>query len=92
MLMHKIHSLSSFELNICRFSMALFMQQTYCSIALQCIIINDTTDKAYLHGYSDTRSDFEAAIYKLARRPSQGVLHLGKFLEPKDEIAGRGCC
>ena len=45
-----------------------------------------------------TRSDtwilgvncIEAA--KPASWPSLGLHHLGKFLEPSDEIAGRGCC
>ena len=40
-------------------------------------------------GYLDTWSGFEAA--KTAPWPSQGLHHCGKFLEPSDEWAGRGC-
>ena len=45
----------------------------------------------YVHnGYLDTWSGFEAA--KTAPWPSRGLHHFGKFLEPSDEWAGRGCC
>ena len=37
----------------------------------------------------DTWSGFEAA--KTAPLPSWGLHHLGKFLEPSDKWAGRGC-
>ena len=40
--------------------------------------------------YLDTWSGFEAA--KTAPWPSRGLHHFGKFLEPSDERAGRGCC
>ena len=43
----------------------------------------------YLLTYLDTWSGFEAA--KTAPWPSQGFQHFGKFLEPSDEWAGRGC-
>ena len=39
--------------------------------------------------YLDTWSGFEAA--KAAPWPSRGLHHCGKFLEPSDEWAGRGC-
>ena len=39
--------------------------------------------------YLDTWSGFEAA--KTAPWPSRGLHHFGKFLEPSDEWAGRGC-
>ena len=39
--------------------------------------------------YLDTWSGFEAA--KTVPRPSRGLHHFGKFLEPSDELAGRGC-
>ena len=40
--------------------------------------------------YLDTWSSFEAA--KTAPFQSRGLHHFGKFLEPSDEGAGRGCC
>ena len=40
--------------------------------------------------YLDTWSGFESA--KTAPWPSRGLHHIGKFLEPSDEWAGRGCC
>ena len=40
--------------------------------------------------YLDTWSGFEAA--KTGPWPSRGLHHFGKFLEPLDERAGRGCC
>ena len=43
----------------------------------------------YILGYLDTWSGFEAA--KTAPWPSRGLPHCGKFLEPSDERAGRGC-
>ena len=40
--------------------------------------------------YLDTWSGFEAA--KTAPWPSRGLNHFGKFLDPSNESAGRGCC
>ena len=42
------------------------------------------------HNYLDTWSSFEAA--KTAPWRSRGLHHFGKFLEPSDKWAGRGCC
>ena len=43
----------------------------------------------YLLGYLNARSGFEAA--KTAPWSSRGLHNFGKFLEPSDEWAGRGC-
>ena len=48
-------------------------------------LCNDDTLDCYL----DTWCGFEAA--KTAPWPNRGLHHFGKFLEPSDEWAGRGC-